>query len=386
MIREFREIRAELMSPCCLSEMPAMGNEVDTLDYIPGSVLMGTLAGAYLRKGGIADGQFRQLFCEGDACFPNLYPLDGETHVRVTPLSTYTCKSHPGFRGERVNGSRLRSHGAWDLLFEGLPNFAGFPGRRCSSSKGESCGNSPLVPYGVFYSGAGRNPKSYQMKTVMATRTAVSGKTRSAVGASLHSQRELPGGAKFWGLLAATNEAIETLERLISPQGCIGYIGRRRMGKVRFEISNWNLDWPGTDPSSFLVEDGHAYFTMTLLSDGILVDKLLRPAITLTPEILNDPEQGGFPPVSVSIVKAFCAARRLSGWHSVARIFKPVDVALVKGSTFLLRIGQDDAGTVREWMQKVLYTGIGLRRSEGFGQVCFDEPLHKAALGKGGPL
>ena len=76
--------------------------------------------------------------------------------------------------------------------------------------------------------------------------------------------------------------------------------------------------------------------------------------------------------------------RRVSGWHSVARIFKSDDIALVKGSTFLLKVPTQAEGPVRQWMDDVITTGIGLRKSEGFGQVCFDEPLHQLAANQGG--
>ena len=32
----FREVHATLEAPCCFSEQPAMGNEIDSLDYILG--------------------------------------------------------------------------------------------------------------------------------------------------------------------------------------------------------------------------------------------------------------------------------------------------------------------------------------------------------------
>ena len=71
----------------------------------------------------------------------------------------------------------------------------------------------------------------------------------------------------------------------------------------------------------------------------------------------------------------------------MAKIFKPDDVALVKGSTFLLTVDVTGEQRVRNWMQQVRTVGIGIRRSEGFGRVCFDEPLHIAMCRKsGGPL
>jgi CRISPR-associated protein Csx10 len=106
---------------------------------------------------------------------------------------------------------------------------------------------------------------------------------------------------------------------------------------------------------------------------------------------MKDVDQVGFlDGVDVKIEKAFSATRRISGWNSVSRIFKSDDVALVVGSTFLLSVPEDDEQHVVDWMQTVMQSGIGVRRSEGFGRVVFDEPLHLAACENreqiGGPL
>jgi hypothetical protein len=60
---------------------------------------------------------------------------------------------------------------------------------------------------------------------------------------------------------------------------------------------------------------------------------------------------------------------------------------MVAGSTFLLKVQPGAKASVEGWMKRVIGSGIGLRRSEGFGQVRFDEPLHLTASDqKGGPL
>jgi len=384
----FREIKATLLSPCCLSEQPAMGNEVETLDYIPGSALRGILAEAYLQNGGTADKDFRRLFCEDIVCFPNLYQLDGENRTRPIPLSVYTCKSQPGFINEQPEVWESKPHGAWNLLFECSEGYTGHPDRRCHNDEPDGCGHAPLKPYAGFYYIGSFGPVSKPQTRIIATRTAIAFQTQSALEASLHSQNELPAGTEFCGLLTATDEdAVKTLEEGLNTFPVTGYTGRRRMGKIEISMQPPSIKTPQPDFLNFPSENGFVFFALTLLSNTILVDKLLRPAITLTPKILKDQQQIGFPDVDVSIIKAFCATRQVSSWHNVARIFKPDDIALVKGSTFLMKVSEDNKADVQSWMDDVLYTGIGLRRSEGFGQVCFDEPLHKiAAQEKGGPL
>jgi CRISPR-associated protein Csx10 len=365
-----------------------MGNEVETLDYIPGSALRGMLAEAFLYTSRQPDTLFRRVFVDDVVCFPNLYPLVNEGTARPIPLSAYTCKSEPGFKNDKRRFDEPEEpHGVWDLLFEKCNEFTGREDRRCH--KEDECAHAPLKPHEGFYNGSDPTPQTIQIASIISTRTAVQTKTQSALEASLHSQRELPAGTKFRGLLTATDEhALDALEKALGSP-VIGYTGRRRAGKVTLILQPPSLQSP---QPAFLEEwplqERWSFFTLTLLSDTILVDRLLRPVVTLTSDILKDREQVDFPTeVSVCVVKAFCATRRVSGWHSIARIFKPDDIALVKGSTFLLKVPTEARELVQQWMSSVTANGIGLRKSEGFGRVCFDEPLHHlAAREKGGPL
>lgn len=367
-----------------------MGNEVDTLDYIPGSALRGMLSEAFLHTGRQSNALFRRVFVDEVVCFPNLYPVvDNKGTARPIPLSAYTCKSEPGFKNdERRFDEPEEPHGVWDLLFEDCDGFTGRKDRRCH--KENECAHAPLKPHEGFYNGSDPTPQTIQIASVISTRTAIQTKTQSALEASLHSQRELPAGTKFRGLLTATDEhTLDALEKALGSP-VIGYTGRRRAGKVTLTLQPPSLQSPQpTFLEEWPLQEGWSFFAFTLLSDTILLDRLLRPVVTLTPDILQDREQFcGFPTeVSVCIVKAFCATRRISGWHSIARIFKPNDIALVKGSTFLLKVPTKDKGFVQQWMSSVIANGIGLRKSEGFGRVCFDEPLHHlAAREKGGPV
>lgn len=377
---EFRSVKATLKTSCCLSEQPAMGNEVETLTYIPGSALRGMLAQAYLQAGGKPDADFYALFCTDVVAFPCLYPLG----FRPLPLSAYTCKAERGFRNDEREPGEPLAHGVWDLLFEDEPGYQGHENRRCHKSE---CAYAPLAPLDGMYEP--NKPRSESFKKLLLTRTAVSYRKQSAMEASLHSRVELPAGMKFEGVLATSDgTALEHLLDRLPKHRLTAYTGQQRAGQVEILIEELTttprpqarfLKWPG--------DANGLYFTLTLTSDAILIDPLLRPVITLTPPVLTD-EQIGFPTdVDISVVKAFCAARRVSGWNSVGRIFKADDVAIVAGSTFLLRVPPAAREVVQAWMEKVIFTGIGLRRSEGFGQVRFDEPLHaRASEVKGGPL
>lgn len=376
-------VAATLLTPCCISEQPAIGNEVETLDYIPGSALRGMLADLYLRSGGAANNDFRNVFCSDDVSFPNLYP----THCNPLPLSAFTCKRHPGFISEEIQDSDNINRGVWNLLFE---DFSAFSGSVHNRQHKDQC-DGPLKPHIGWYDGGTSDPTSGKaLERLLTTRTAIHPKSGSALDGSLHSQQELAADSTFNGLLLSSAGYDNLLNAVITHLGgldtsIIAYTGRRRAGQLKIEIKPFahatsapfffNGWQQGTDP---------CYFTLTFTSDVILVDRLLRPIISLDSQTLKNEMQF---PVDVCVEKAFVSSRRITGWNAVAQIFKPDDVAMVKGSSFLLKITEADKRKVEAWMDEKTQAGIGLRRAEGFGRVSFAEPFHKLADDqKGGPL
>lgn len=389
---QYYEVKATLLTPCCISEQPAMGNEVETLDYIPGAALRGMLVDLYLRQAP-ADETFREIFCSDEISFPNLYPVG----CSPWPLSAHVCKRQPGFLNDRSESLR---HGVWDLLFEDAEGFS--PQCRNRQHCDEGCAG-PLKPHHkTWYSGEQVKPKSESgPRKLLVMRTAVDSTIGSALDRSLHSQQELPADATFTGTLTASDAPTldrtkKLIESLIEKLGgstnieVTGYTGRRRAGRVRLRLlpasapskPRFFKTWPKPSQSD------HCYFALTFASDVILVDQLLRPIITLDRQgnVLKD--EMDFPrDVELTVEKAFVSQRRVSGWNAVAQIFKPDDMAMVMGSTFLVKVKEADEQRVTAWMQRVSEQGAGLRRAEGFGRVRFDEPLHrKAADEKGGPL
>jgi CRISPR-associated protein Csx10 len=374
-----------------------MGNEVETLDYVPGTALRGLLADEYLRRGGAADAAFRRLFCSDDVRFPNLYP----TNVLPVPRSAHTCKRRPGFLQD--GSGDLRGHGVWDLLFEACPGFA--PTALDRRHDDGACGG-PLKPLpAAWYKVAGDPTSAQPPRQLLMMKTAV-GPHGSALEASLHSQHELAADQLFSGTLEATPDPDdparpllwELLERLgmaraqrPSAVKFAAYTGRRRAGQLELHIKPPRALTPrGTGFLDTWPAANADCFALTFLSDVILVDFLLRPVESLDGFVLRNhaDEKGHLNGVNtLSVIKAFVATRRVSGWNAVARLFKADDLAMARGSTFLLKVDGGDKPKALAWMQHVAVHGIGLRRAEGFGRVGFNLDFHRAAAQKnGGPL
>ncbi|QQS46595.1 MAG: hypothetical protein IPM66_22295 [Acidobacteriota bacterium] len=397
---KFYKVKAELLTPCCISEQPAMGNEVGTLDYIPGSALRGMLADLYLRNGNDAkDPMFRHLFCSDSVSFPNLY----SENCHPLPFSAHTCKHYPGFAFESEVSIEKRKHGVWDLLFEDCEGFSAAVKERRHQTP--DCAG-PLKPINYkWYDGGEKNPsfpEKYIPKQMLVMRTAVDAPSGSASEGTLHTQQELAAGSTFDGWLvisdnpppdasASPDSALFGGLSLSLGDRFVAHTGRRRAGQVQLTISE---EGPLQQPDPFI--DGwltskypdQLHFALTFTSDVILVDRLLRPIPTVDVKTLKnllsfpgDP----FPnDVAVTMRKSFARTRRASGWNAVAQIFKPDDVAIMMGSTFLFSVKRADREKVKDRVIKLVTEGIGLRRSEGFGRVRCHEPFHRAAVLKHG--
>ncbi len=350
-------ITITLETPAAFSDAPAMGNETGTLEYIPGSALRGMLANLYL-AGKKEDAAFRRLFVEGGIQFGNLHPEQG----RRLPLSAYSCKRHAGFlKDPSFMGP---SHRVVDRLWE---DFLPEPPQHCADCQ------QPLTQLErTFYTGRDAL-ESVSPTLTSRMSTAVVGSSGSARQGSLHSQQELAAQQTFSGYLVCSQADLAALQGALGAQEFQGYLGRKRSGLVKVSLQQKGKNWDEHLVVSSPKYPGKAFAALTCTSDLILVDELLRPVTSLTTENLAVLSS---PPARVQIVKAFAASRTVAGWLGIGKIFKENDLAITAGSTFLLQFGENDRQVVLEWMQRLAVQGLGLRRSEGFGQVTFSEPLH----------
>jgi len=357
-------ITITLETPAAFSDAPAMGNETGTLEYIPGSALRGMLANLYL-AGKKEDAAFRRLFVEECIQFSNLHP---EQSWRL-PLSAYSCKRQPGFlKDPSFTGP---SHRVVDRLWE---DFLPEPPQHCADCQ------QPLTQLErTFYTGLDSALESVSPILTSRMSTAVVGSSGSARQGSLHSQQELAAQQTFSGYLVCSQADLVALQDALGSQEFQGYLGRKRSGLVKVSLQQEGKNWDEPFVVSSPKYPGKAFAALTCTSDLILVDELLRPVSSLSTENLAALCS---PPAGVQIVKAFAASRTVAGWLGIGKIFKENDLAITAGSTFLLQFGENDRQVMLEWMQKLAVQGLGLRRSEGFGQVNFSEPLHKPSWQK----
>lgn len=339
----------------------------EVLDYIPGSTLRGALAQVYLRRHP-PDASFEACFLNGQSVFPNLYPAENGMAARPAPMTLARCKRG----GEK--------HGVQDTLvpraIEAITGKVASAGWFCEhSGPGGPC-HYDLQPVRGLIREADAMPIR-AMERSLRTHVGIDRRTGSAHhGALFGIQSIFP--PEFRGRAHLGDEALATLQQLlVSCQASI-WVGQDRArgyGEIFLSLEvqprpsapsiETLIDWDrqfraalgerGVDPG-----DGF-FLCVDLMSDTLLVDRFLRPAVGL----------GSLFPDASEVV-AVVATRQVRGWNAAHGLPREDDWAMAAGSVFLLCLPEAPGeADLARFPQRV-----GLRQNEGFGQLRYADPIH----------
>lgn len=310
--------------PLHLGVRPDAGWLTDTHRFVPGSVLRGALAAAWLaenrgpRPDTTADAEFQRLF-EGSVRFGPLYPSDDA----LRPLSVFGCKYPTGEDCAAL---------AHDVAFDG-PAPA-----RCR------CDSPTVASKGAVHGAAIVGQTRVQLDEL-----------ERAMDGQLFTRRGLSRGATLTGLIDGDLD------------GDLGWLAGDRPVRLGGRRSTAGLAtlrcMPEPAPPSFSgYRPDRGELVVRLLAPGIFVDALGRPSW-----LPDTGELAGLLGVEVTIAAAFARPTIVAGWHVASNLPKPRDFAVAAGSVFVLRFGEalpDEDGLNRLWRR-----GLGLRRAEGNGWV-----------------
>lgn len=379
-----RDIRmvARALSPVVINEQRQSSNNV-SLDYIPGSTLRGALASAYLRRGNPEDDAFKALFL-GDAAIPDLLPTDSvEAPSRVLPLTAFSCKRNPGFRSRLVAGSEP-GHGVRDmlaLLAVGRLGTAAEAGGVEASADWDCVCRQELKPFAGYWNGDLKAPALFRAEKSYNRFTGVDRLTRTVAQSIFYTSQSLDdyndaGGSDpsryFCGTARVDAAGYASLAGLAAEPLFVGSDRTRGYGELELALSEippavpdyeaWDRDFRGLLGAS---AGTGFYFSVTLASHAILLDRFLRPSAQLDTGIDGCEE-------IMRLVKGV----QVRGWSAAWGLPKPDDAGLRKGSTFLLRYQGSDSAGLMEQLERLRREGVGVRKEEGFGSVIIDDPIH----------
>jgi CRISPR-associated protein Csx10 len=284
----------------------------DSHPYVPGSVLRGALAAAWIADyGPPAAGtdharEFQRLF-DGAIRFGPLYPVGSHR----TPLSVLRCKYpiNPGCAAAAV-----------DAAFEAVGPCPGCD-RPLEPSKGELDTPTDARPRRVV-------------------RTSIDQDTMRAKEGELYAHAAIPAGTVLTGTLYGRDRWLEQPRELR-----LG--GRRSVGGA--------ADYTAT-PATGTPPPATAELVIRLASPAVFVDIAGRPRL--------DPDPTLDLPDGVHIERAWVRRMIWSGWHAASRLPKPPDLCATPGSTYRLTGAPQ---VLADLAERLLRDGVGLRRVEGFG-------------------
>jgi len=325
------EVRVTAEEPLALGVVPQSGNVVDSWAHVPGSVLRGALAAAWIAEHGppnaappTAHEGFLRLF-EGEVRYGRLL-ADGSA---IEPLSVRRCKYRPR-PGCRQTAEDLAA------------DHNGDPPARLESCP--ACG-------GPLALGKGR---------VVGVRLEEVGRTEldddeTAKQGNLFTRRQLPAGTVLRGRIAGADPW------LAQPPERIWLGGRRSTGgRARLAIT------PASPTPARPRTDGK--ILLRLEAPAILVDRATRPLLDLPEDELSETLD-----TQVRVERRWLRPTLARGWHAASGLPKPVDHALAAGSTFLLSTATGTSPDPAA-LSRLAEAGIGLRRAEGFGEVAVNPP------------
>lgn len=376
--------------------------KMETLNYIPGTVMRGALAEAHriLRPG--KKEEFSSFFMAKRVLYGNLMPStfpedelqDQATPVNFLPFTAATCKRYAGFAFQSRGNSE--KHGIRDLL---LPKLIF---TLSSETNAEPLLEVSLCPVcrsemeraTGFYRRGFRRREAGQPKimTAVITRTGINRKTGTVQEGILFSREVVERGTFFWGYALIEKGILDEWQSFLEEAAGEGMIrvgtgrtsglGRLSIGVTEVTTSFDNPDeikrrcrrfneLLRSEAKKYRVNLSHPfYLPLTLLSDAIVVDGALLYRTVLTGSwmekilSIND----------IQLVFQAAERRRVSGWNSILGLPRPDEWGIAMGSVFVYGLPKEpDYELLWQLQQK----GIGERADEGFGRICWADRWHE---------
>ncbi|MBI3960147.1 MAG: hypothetical protein HY328_15140 [Chloroflexi bacterium] len=387
-----------LDEPLLVSRRADTGNQFESVQSIPGTVLRGALAWrmAY-RFGARLENKDDPIYRDfvsllfGDAMrFSTLLPLTIDSRdpylaypTVPAPRDLVTCELRPGYSKDKQPG-----HGVWSKARGEDPEEC--PICRSNAPGGRRAGSLESLDGFVTLDSNGlrSDPSPKQSVEMHISLDPRSGRVR---GGELFGFVTLDPGQYFIGEIVCANKATwETLRQMSGLQEGeqvnslrMGKASRRGHGQVSVVFAEATRSpWHGPNIAARVMDTQEV--VMTLLSDAVLVDDWGRAIQGFADGWLGrELKLPKGTSVSVEPERAFSAARGFQSFNAKLGLPKQRDTALVAGSTALLSFQDIDLANLQILLRAAEEKGIGLRRNEGFGLVAFNHPVHSQNWSEG---
>lgn len=335
-------------SPVIISKR-TVGNITETLDYIPGTHLLPLIS----RKLSHLGVNLGNAIAYGDLLVTNATLEVGQQQGRPIPLALFY---------EKLGGGIEKGGTVYNRFLESEPNGKQLKGYRTGYIGPTN--NSHLPEYAKVNLTVGTHntiEDEYQRPT-------------SDVG-GVYSYQAIQAGTKLKAELRLRVSIANLLSQkkqnwwnCLKVKERIGQSKKDDYGAVSIEIEQ---------PLKYRnkLQNIDSTLTVWLLSDVLLRDERLRPSTSLK-DLAK--ELGELLKVELTIqqegetLSLIARQQRIESWQVSWRLPRPSLVGLAAGTCVVFTVnGQIDPAKLTE----IEASGIGERRAEGYGQICFNDPL-----------
>jgi CRISPR-associated protein Csx10 len=389
-------------SPVAIRDSRAT-DRATTLPYIPGSVLLGGLAETHAALHPQQADRFAEFFTRGRVRYGNAYPAsftqtlralqDELSPVRPLPSTARSCKRFPGFRFQRDDDHEY--HGVTDHLLPwvvfAISGETSIEALELMATCRECHGS--VAAFAGFYrrgEGEGAIGRSDQ-DTILLTRTGLSRETGTVYQSIIYSREALPRKTRFWAEFSVDGDILRDFQSFLEEAGSSGLLRvgtsrTRGLGRlavlscyvadgladteegIHARVQEWNRQLKQAASEAGVDLKGASYVPITLLSDALVLDPLLRWRLRLDSDVLA---AVGLPGATLTYQAA--TTRRVSGWNGLMRLPREDALAIGMGSVFLLSFDREPDTAALLALQE---HGIGERIDEGFGRIAVADPFH----------
>ncbi len=330
-----------------------VGNVVESLDYIPGTYLLPIIS----RKLGK---NLHRAIAQGDLIVTNAtVEIDGDRGKPV-PLALFF---------EKVGGGWKERKGIYNRFQEKEPDKKQLKGSR--QGYVSSTSENELPDYKELNSGI--SPHNTIRDDVQRPDQEIGG---------IYNYQNIGAGTILQAEVRLRKGLADYLEKdwwkSIAGQEKIGQSKKDDYGLV-------DLKTELIETSDKRVQNKNTELTVWLLSDVLLRDDRLRPTTSLEDfrKALQEQLNQGLEPSDLikleirpkneDTISAIARSRRTESWQVRWGLPRPSLVGLMAGSCIVFQVSQGKLEPIK--LAKIEMSGIGERTAEGYGQICFNDPL-----------
>lgn len=316
------------IDPVIVSQTASSTNNHECLDYIPGSAILGALAGEHYSK--LTKEQSWQVFHNGTVKFGPCYPLVNEQLTLPTPACWHFEKDTQPVEGNKYKSEYISNHTADSF-------------QRDESKQYKQCRDGYLSSKGYI---ADINKSN-------TTKTALDHKTGSAKDKKLFSYSYLHASQQFIGWIECEDEQL--LNQLRESLNKTLHIGRSRnteFGRVALEIIK---------VSTPAINNNSNELVLWCLSDCEFINDVGMP--TLTPQGKDIHTQ--LNEATLVPARSFIRTNRISLFNQKRQGFDSEKIVISKGSILTFSLKQP----LSNELLTELSQGVGINQQYGLGWV-----------------